>query len=158
MKVQNKHRLRLILACCSWLLHPTAQAKEGCQDLLINFLEPTDLTQQGYDSSRKVTAVLPCDPTVGAPTVLHFLERSGDQVCVSERTCGNVWAWSGSFGLAVGWSDLTLLRDFHLLRNSLRYTNDWNGSRIVASFALRAGQIERDCSELSPPTCVSVFK
>ncbi|MFZ9520197.1 MAG: hypothetical protein ACO3A4_06940 [Silvanigrellaceae bacterium] len=141
-----------------------ARADDDCQDLLVELTEPRtgDLGSDGA-SARRVTVLVPCEKrnsgaASGAPTVLHFIERVGNNICVSERTCGNVWAWQGYFGVAAGWSDLRLLGDFHSLGNSLRFHRDWNGNRMVASFSVGKGQIERDCSGLSRPTCAGVMK
>lgn len=156
--------LFLLFAFGFVLLRPAAWAEDQCTDLLIHFVEPSAKSaQQGTEEPRRITAVIPCerhlDPSsVGAPTTIHILERNGNQFCMAQRTCGNLWGWQGAFAVTVGWSDLTLLGDFYLLRDSLRFHKDWNGNRLVATFALRGGQIERDCSPLTPPACVSVWK
>jgi hypothetical protein len=142
----------------------SAMAEDKCTDLLIQFTGPeTNPVSKDQSFLREITALVPCERrspqgAVSIPTTLHIFERRGDQFCIAQRTCGNVSAWEGSFALTVGWSDLTLLGDFHLLGNSLRFHKDWNGNRLVASFAIGGGQIERDCSPLTPPSCVSVGK
>lgn len=137
----------------------TASAEDTCTDITIRFVEPGDSTGSvGKEPYRRIEAVIPCDKTPGAPTVLHFFEQSPGKLCVAQRTCGNVRSWQGYFGVTVGWSDLTLLGDFNLIRDSLRLTRDWNGYRVFATFALNGGQIERDCAELSTPTCVTSSK
>jgi hypothetical protein len=144
--------------------YQSAKADDKCSDLLIQFTDPAaDSAGDQINEQRQVTALVPCEakPTGGSvsiPTTLHIFERRGDQFCIAQRTCGNISAWQGSFALMVGWSDLTLLGDFHLLGNSLRFHKDWNGNRLVASFALGGGQVERDCTPLTPPSCVSVGK
>ncbi|MEN9825771.1 MAG: hypothetical protein RI953_1516 [Pseudomonadota bacterium] len=142
----------------------SARAESTCQDLLVQLVEPEvgDVTKND-EPIRRVTVFVPCDKGAGgtasgAPSVLHFMERSGSTICVSERTCGNVRTWQGYFGLAVGWSELRMLGDYHSIGNFLRYHRDWNGNRLVATFSVGKGQIERDCSELSRPTCVDVMK
>ncbi|NBW81244.1 hypothetical protein EBR21_05770 [bacterium] len=142
----------------------SARADESCQDLLVQLVEPEIGDGPKNDTiDRRVTVVVPCDArpggvASGAPSVLHFMERSGNTLCVSERTCGNVRTWQGYFGLTVGWSDLRMLGEFYSLGNFLRYNRDWNGNQLVATFSVSKGQIERDCSGLSRPTCVDVMK
>lgn len=157
---------RLLMFACSFLniAGGVALAEDKCSDFLIQFTEPDDGSQlQNQVQQRQITALVPCDEpqpagSASIPTTLHIFERRENQFCVAQRTCGNIRAWHGSFAVYAGWSDLTLLGDFHLLGNSIRYHRDWNGNRIVASFALSGGQIERDCSPLTPPSCVSVEK
>lgn len=142
-----------------------ARAEDLCKDLLLHFVDESAASGSSGRSSenRKVTAIIPCESdgstSLGAkPTTLHFMERSNDKLCVSQRTCGNVKAWHGYFGVTVGWSDLTLLRDFWSLSKYSRINTDWNGNQVVATFAIGGGQIERDCEPMSPPSCVELSK
>ncbi|MEY4065361.1 MAG: hypothetical protein RIR26_1569 [Pseudomonadota bacterium] len=159
----NQRDVILIFSAVFLLLPISARAGEKCEDLLIHFVEEGRKAGVGDDaqSDRQVTALITCPSekdanSVSIPTTLHFMEHDSNRVCVSERTCGNVRAWSGYFGLSVGWSELSFLRDFYHHRHALRFQTDWNGSRLQATFALSRGQIERDCGPLTPPTCVEV--
>lgn len=159
MLSQKGSALRLIFACCGLFANHLALASDKCEDLLIQLVDTNQSdASKDQQSSRQVAALIPCGDVPSAPTIIHFIERSDDRVCVSQRTCGNISAWSGYFGVTVGWSDLTLLGHFHSLRDSLRVSRDWNGLRMVATFAVARGQIERDCSELPVPTCAIVPK
>ena len=151
----------VIFFASSSLMSLSAVADDKCTDLLLNFVDETSVNDlQNKDlRNRNVTAIIPCEndafsSTGPTPTTLHFVEHSENKLCVSQRTCGNVQAWWGYFGVAVGWSDLTLLRDFWVLSKSSRIKTNWNGYQLVGTFAVAGGQIERDCSPLSPPTCV----
>jgi hypothetical protein len=142
-----------------------ARAEEPCKDLLLHFVDESAAAGSSAKGSeiRKVTAIIPCESdgssSHGAkPTTLHFMEHSDNKLCVSQRTCGNVKAWHGYFGVTVGWSDLTLLRDFWSLAKYSRINTDWNGNQVVATFAVGGGQIERDCEPMSPPSCVELSK
>lgn len=159
MPSQKLSALRLILICCGLFVNRSGAASEKCDDLLIQFVDTQpSAAVKAQQSSRQITALIPCGDLPAAPTVIHFIERNDERLCVSQRTCGNISSWSGYFGVTAGWSDLTLLGHFHSLRDSLRLSSDWDGSRVVATFALASGQIERDCSELPAPTCVIVSK
>lgn len=143
------------------LAQMTANAEEKCSDLLLHFVDEPSVTksQSGGFGNRNVTAIIPCEngdfsSSGSTPTTLHFVEHSEGRLCVSSRSCGNVKSWWGYFGVTAGWSDLTLLRDFWVLSKSSRLKTDWNGYQLVGTFAISGGQIERDCSPLSPPTCV----
>ncbi|MEN9809440.1 MAG: hypothetical protein RLZZ488_1007 [Pseudomonadota bacterium] len=159
MLFQKESVARLIFVCCGLFSHHYALASSKCEDLLIQFVDtnPSD-SAKDHMPSRKIAALIPCGDVPSVPTIIHFIERREDSVCVSQRTCGNVSAWSGYFGVTAGWSDLTLLGHFHSLRDSLRLSRDWNGFRMVATFAVAGGQIERDCSQLTVPTCAIVSK
>lgn len=139
----------------------SAAAEEKCSDLLLHFVEESDMSQTGdkFLGQRNVTALIPCESGLFSkpypqPTTLHFMEHSGSKLCVSQRTCGNISAWWGYFAANVGWSDLTLLRDFWILSRNARINTDWNGYQVVGTFAVAGGQIERDCAPLTPATCV----
>ncbi|MBM3383101.1 MAG: hypothetical protein FJY29_11765 [Betaproteobacteria bacterium] len=140
-----------------------ALAAEQCNDLLIHFVDESDVGKSMTKAfqNRKLSALIPCGSAglgnLGAQlTLMHFMEHDGTRLCVTERSCGNVESWYGYFGLAVGWSDLTLFRDFWVFAKSARVNSDWNGYQLVAMFALAQGQIERDCSTLRPPSCVEI--
>ena len=159
----NQGIINSISAAALFLFSFSVQAEEKCEDLLIHFVDEGHKGGVGdiQYSDRDVTALITCpsqqDPnSVSHPTTLHFMEHDGRRVCVSERTCGNVRAWSGYFALSAGWSDLAFLSDFYRLRHAWGFQTDWNGSRIQATFAISGGQIERDCGPLSAPTCVEV--
>jgi hypothetical protein len=139
----------------------SARAEQKCSDLLLHFVDESDLSKADgkHSEQRKVTALIPCESSsfskpYAQPTTLHFMEHSGNSLCVSQRTCGNITAWWGYFATSVGWSDLTLLRDFWILSRNARINTDWNGYQVVGTFAIAGGQIERDCSPMTPATCV----
>lgn len=160
MKLQKRKKSAFILsAACGFISSTAARADSNCSDLLIRLVESSEKTgDESLQKQRTATILIPCEKLTGAPTLIHFMERQGERLCVTQRSCGNISAWRGSFGLSVGWSEPTLLRDFLLFANFNR--NDWygGGNQIVATFALNAGQIERDCSTLSPPTCLDAVK
>ncbi|MEN9529997.1 MAG: hypothetical protein RI932_1870 [Pseudomonadota bacterium] len=154
---------RVVLYLFAFAAPVQALAEEQCKDLLIHFVDESAV---GTDVSaalknRKLSALIPCSSgglgSLGAqPTVLHFMEHDENRLCVTERSCGNVESWYGYFGVSVGWSDLTLFKDFWVFAKSARFDTDWNGLQMVATFALAKGQIERDCSTLRPPSCVEI--
>ncbi len=154
---------RLVLSAFAFALPVQALAEEQCKDLLIHFVDESAVSKDVSVAfqNRKLSALIPCSSNsfdnLGAqPTVFHFMEHTGNRLCVTERSCGNVESWYGYFGLAVGWSDLTLFRDFRLFSKNARFVTDWNGFQMVATFALAHGQIERDCSTLRPTSCVEI--
>lgn len=160
----NHSDLSLIFSAVALIFPQSAFAGEKCEDLLIHFVDDGQLGNVGKDQriERKVSALITCPSeqnagSTASPTTLHFMEHSGNRLCVSARTCGNIRAWSGYFGLSVGWSELSFLNDFHRHRHALRFETDWNGSAIHATFAVSRGQIERDCGPLTAPSCVDVF-
>lgn len=138
-------------------------AEEQCKDLVLNFVDSSikDFSQQ--QNERRVTAIIPCnslpwDTTATTPTTLHFIDHSATQLCIAQRSCGNIQSWSGHFALSAGWSDLTTLSDFWLFARNGRIATDWNGFQLVASFAVGSGQIERDCGPMTKPSCISSVK
>lgn len=138
-------------------------ADDQCKDLVLNFVDSSQIGVDQNDSGRRVTAIIPCnslpwDTNSSAPTTLHFIDHSASQLCIAQRSCGNIQSWSGHFALSVGWSDLTTLSDFWLFARNGRIATDWNGYQLVASFAVGHGQIERDCGPMTEPSCISSVK
>jgi hypothetical protein len=138
-------------------------ADEQCKDVVLNFVDSENADSDKPQNSRRVTALIPCnslpwDTHSSNPTTLHFIDHSDSQLCISQRSCGNIQAWSGHFALSVGWSDLTTLSDFWLFARNGRIATDWNGYQLVASFAVGHGQIERDCGPMTRPSCISSVK
>jgi hypothetical protein len=162
MNSNRKVKICGLIGWSAFCFEAVADSSSVCADLLVQFVEPASQTQLA-STSRSLTALIPCenskDPTSqGGPTLIHFFEHSGSQLCIAQRSCGNIRAWSGYFGLQAGWSDLTYLGSFNTFRKFLRYDRDLNGSGGVAQFVLSGGQIERDCGPLSTTTCIDVLK
>lgn len=138
-------------------------AEEQCKDIVLNFVDTASMDEGNDASRRKVTALIPCnalpwDTNPVTPTTLHFIDHSDSELCIAQRSCGNIHSWSGHFALSVGWSDLTTLSDFWLFARNGRIATDWNGYQLVASFAVGRGQIERDCGPMTRPSCISSVK
>lgn len=160
-----KSALRIGCVSLQAALSLSAFAEEQCKDVVLNFVDGSNLQGQSLDKQthRRVTALIPCsalpwDTNSISPTTLHFIDHSDTELCIAQRTCGNIQSWSGYFGLTVGWSDLTTLSDFWIFARSGRVATDWNGYQLVASFAVGRGQIERDCGPMTQPSCISSVK
>ncbi|MEY2987676.1 MAG: hypothetical protein RJB13_1197 [Pseudomonadota bacterium] len=158
-----RFEIKIITIAICMTFTDQSRAEEQCKDVVLNFVDSgsmgSDLKQRG----RRVTALIPCnslpwDTNTATPTTLHFIDHSDSQLCISQRSCGNIQYWSGHFALSAGWSDVTTLSDFWIFARNGRIATDWNGYQLVASFAVGRGQIERDCGPMTKPSCISSVK
>ncbi|NBO38621.1 hypothetical protein EBU99_08565 [bacterium] len=155
--------LALLASMPIFFLSHQARGDGECEDIKLQFVDGLNHknTPSVQLSRRQVTALIPCksknlNSSTPEITTIHFLEHIGNELCVAERTCGNVRAWHGYFAVRAGWSELTVLGDYQLLWNSLRFNRDWHGFRALATFALSGGEVERDCSPMSAASCIEL--